>query len=204
MVVGIISEERLEKYLRATAQDKPKALILYGWNIQISESFYPLLSAVEVSLRNIISARMVELYGATWWDDGNYLNQIGDGKRIVRTARGKLRRGGRVTSGGMTAELNFGFWSKKLLPRHEAIFWIDFNRSFGDLPQTVTYETLSGRCDNVRLFRNRIFHHEPIFNRDISKEYSEIMELIKWLSPAKATWIKEYSRVMDVLRQKPR
>ena len=204
MVVEIISEERLEKYLIETGYDEAKALNLYGWNIQISESFYPLLSATEVCLRNIIAARMIELYGAHWWDDNAYLHQIGRGKRIVKTAQDNLRRNGRVTSGRMTAELNFGFWSKMLLPRHEAVFWADFNTSFSNLPAAVTYANLFDRCDQVRVFRNRIFHHEPIFNRNISQEYSQIMELIRWLSPAKEEWIKNYVRVMAVLRQKPR
>ena len=204
MVVEIISEERLEKYLNAAGHDKVKAVNLYGWNIQISEAFFPLLSAAEVCLRNTISARMIEIYGAQWWDDNAYLDQIGDGKRIVRAARGKLKRKGRVTSGGMTAELNFGFWAKMVLPRHEAVFWTDFNTSFSALPATVAYQDLSDRCDQVREFRNCIFHHKPIFKRDISHEYSQIMELITWLSPAKAKWIKDYSRVMAVLREKPK
>jgi hypothetical protein len=40
-------------------------------------------------------------------------------------------------------------------------------------------------------------------HRNITKEYSQIMELIGWLSPDKARWIKPYSRVMTVARQKP-
>lgn len=204
MVAEIISEERLANYLIAAGHDEAKALKIYGWNIRISEAFFPLLSASEVCLRNIISTRMIELYGNQWWNDAAYLDQIGQGTRIVKTARDNLRRRGPVTSGGMTAELNFGFWSKMLLPRHKAVFWADFNASFSDLPTGVTYEDLSDRCDQVRIFRNRIFHHEPIFKRDISLEYSHIMELITWFSPAKAAWIRDYTRVMVVLREKPR
>ena len=103
----------------------------------------------------------------------------------------------------MTAELNFGFWVNMLLARHEPVFWPDLHTSFTDLPPVVTYSALYTRCDAVREFRNRVFHHEPILHRNITKEYSQIMELIKWLSPDKARWIKQYSRVMAVARQKP-
>jgi hypothetical protein len=103
----------------------------------------------------------------------------------------------------MTAELNFGFWVNMLLPRHEPTFWPDLHTSFSDLPKHVSYDLLFKRCDAVREFRNRIFHHEPILHRNITKEYSQIMELITWLSPEKARWIKPYSRVMAVARQKP-
>jgi len=74
---------------------------------------------------------------------------------------------------------------------------------FPDLPAHLTYPHLYRRCDSVREFRNRVFHHEPILHRDITAEYSQIMELIRWLSLEKATWIKPYARVMTVVRQKP-
>lgn len=117
MVSSIISQERLTKYLKEAGYDKQRALDLYGWNIQISEAFFPVLSASEVCLRNTISARLIILYGPAWWEDAAFLTQIGNGKRIVKTARDKLRTKGAVTSGGMTAELNFGFWVNMLLSR---------------------------------------------------------------------------------------
>lgn len=204
MVANIISQERLTKYLREAGHDQQRALALYGWNIQLSEAFFPVLSASEVCLRNTICTQLIALYGQTWWDDQAFLLQIKkNGTRIVKTARDKLRTHGPVTSGGMTAELNFGFWVNMLLPRHEPVFWPNLNAAFPDLPPTVTYDALYKRCDDVREFRNRIFHHEPIMHRNITKEYSQIMELIGWLSPDKAKWIKPYSRVMTVARQKP-
>jgi len=203
LVLQIISQERLTKYLVASGHDAQRALDLYGWNIQISEAFFPVLSASEVCLRNTISARLLALYGPIWWDDATFLTQIKNGKRIVKTARDKLKAKGPVTSGGMTAELAFGFWVNMLLPRHEPVFWPDLIKSFPNLPPPVTYPVLYKRCDDVREFRNRVFHHEPIFGRDISQEYRQIMELIGWFSPDKALWIKKYSRVMAVLRQKP-
>lgn len=203
MVTNIISQERLTKYLKASGHDAQRALDLYGWNIQISEAFFPVLGASEVCLRNIISARLFALYGPTWWDDATFLMQIGGGKRIVKTARDKLRKKGKVVSGGMTAELNFGFWVNMLLPKHRPVFWTDLYSSFSDLPPAVTYNALYKRCDTVREFRNRVFHHEPILHLNITQEYSQIIELITWLSRDKAKWIKQYSRVMAVARQKP-
>lgn len=204
MVANIISQERLTKYLREAGHDQQRALALYGWNIQLSEAFFPVLSASEVCLRNTICTQLIALYGQIWWDDPAFLLQIKkNGTRIVKTARDKLRTRGPVTSGGMTAELNFGFWVNMLLPRHEPVFWPNLSAAFPDLPPAVTYAALYTRCDDVREFRNRIFHHEPIMHRNITKEYSQIMELIGWLSPDKAKWIKPYSRVMTVARQKP-
>lgn len=203
MVSNIISQERLTKYLKEAGYDNNRALALYGWNIQISEAFYPVLSAVEVCLRNTIVSQLTVLYGTIWWEDPAFVTQIKNGKRIVMTARDKLKKKGAVTSGGMTAELNFGFWANMLLARHEVVFWPDLHSAFPDLPSAITYAALYRRCDSVREFRNRVFHHEPIIHLDITKEYSQIMELINWLSADKAKWIKPYSRVMSVARLKP-
>lgn len=204
MVTNIISQERLGKYLVAAGHNPDRALALYGWNIQLSESFFPVLSAAEVCLRNIVVTRLIALYGLQWWNDPVFLAQIKSaGKRIVKTASDKVAKGGVVTSGKMTAELNFGFWVNMLLPRHQAVFWTNLHSDFPDLPAAVTYSHLYVRCDAVREFRNRVFHHEPILHRDITAEYSKIMELIQWLSLEKATWIRPYARVMTVVRQKP-
>lgn len=203
MVYDIISQERLTKYLIEAGFDRDRALRLYGWNIQLGESFYPVLSAVEVSLRNIVAAQINTLYGPVWWDAPDFLKQIGKGKGIVKAASRDLAKKGTVTSGGMTAELSFGFWVNMLLPRHEPVFWADFRSAFANLPPDVTYQAFYARCDSVRNFRNRIFHHEPILHRNLTKDYSEIIGLIRWMSPAKAKWIKQYSRAMAVLRQKP-
>ena len=203
-MVDIISQDRLGKYLIAAGYDVDRALALYGWNIQLSEAFFPVLGAAEVCLRNTVAVRIEALYGTAWWNDAAFHTQItNSGKRIVLTARDKLARSGQLTSGRITAELNFGFWVKMLLPRHEAVMWTDLRAWFTHLPTNVIYDDLHERCDAIREFRNRIFHHEPILNRDISKEHSQIMELIGWLSPDKAAWIKPYSRVMTVMRAKP-
>ena len=189
--------------MRAAGHDQQRALDLYGWNIQISEAFFPVLSAAEVCLRNTISTQLLSLYGPRWWENPHFLTQIHDGKGIVKRASSKIKKRGLVTSGGMTAELTFGFWVKMLLPRHEPVFWGNLYTAFPDLPSSVTYPDLYKRCDDVREFRNRVFHHEPILERNISLEYSQIIELVTWLSPDKARWIRNYSRVMAVLRQKP-
>lgn len=204
MVTNIISQERLTRFLEAAGHDHACALALYGWNIQLSESFFPVLGAAEVCLRNIVVTRLITLYGQRWWEDPDFLFRIRNaGKRIVKTAADKVARSGHVTSGKMTAELNFGFWVNMLLPRHETFFWPALHAEFPDLPAHVTYPHLYRRCDSVREFRNRVFHHEPILHRDITAEYSQITELIRWLSLEKATWIKPYARVMTVVRQKP-
>ncbi|HKK10317.1 MAG TPA: hypothetical protein VJ939_05740 [Bacteroidales bacterium] len=48
----VFSYDRLAPYLRKHNNDFNKAIAHYKANIEISESFYPLLSVLEVGLRN--------------------------------------------------------------------------------------------------------------------------------------------------------
>jgi hypothetical protein len=50
-----VSRKRFSTYLRETNNDFEKAIQLYQTNIHFSEAFYPLLSILEISLRNAIN-----------------------------------------------------------------------------------------------------------------------------------------------------
>lgn len=205
LVANIISQERLTKYMTAAGGDAEFALELYGWNIQISEAFFPLLSAAEVCLRNTVSARLIEKYGHKWWNDAQFHSVIGPkGKVITLRARQNLSRSGAVTSGRMIAELTFGFWVQMLRPQNVTDLWTPLHTYFADLPETISYDQFYDRCKEVAKLRNRIFHHEPIIERDILRDYGAILEIIKWISSDKGEWIQKYSRVAAVVRTKPR
>lgn len=181
------------------------ALELYGWNIQISEAFFPILSAAEVCLRNTVSARVIKEYGYQWWESAQFHSLIGStGKGIVLRTRKKLSKEGVVTSGSMIAELTFGFWVQMLRVENVPVLWEPLHTHFSDLPATVSYDDFYSRCDEVAKFRNHIFHHEPIIELDILHEYGKILELTKWISADKGEWIKKYSRVTAVARTKPK
>jgi len=205
LVANIISQERLTKYKAAAGGDENFALELYGWNIQISEAFFPILSAAEVCLRNTVSARVIQKYGYKWWENTQFHSLIGSkGKGIVLRASKKLSKEGVVTSGRMIAELTFGFWVRMLRAENVPELWTPLHTYFADLPATVSYDEFYSRCDEVAKFRNRIFHHEPIIQRDILREYGTILELTKWISSDKGEWIQQYSRVAAVVRTKPK
>lgn len=191
--------------MTAAGGDAAFALELYGWNIQISEAFFPALGAAEVCLRNTISERLIQEYGPRWWVNTRFHLLIGSkGKGIVLRTRNRLSRTGVVTSGRMIAELSFGFWVQMLRPENVAALWTPLHTSFTDLPPAVTYDQFYARCVEISKLRNRIFHHEPIIERDVMREYGAILELVKWISLNKSEWIKKYSRVAVVARTKPR
>jgi hypothetical protein len=56
--------------------------------------------------------------------------------------------------------------------------------------------------DSVRLFRNRIAHHEPIYKRHLAKDHDTIMRLIAAVSPETAEFARQRDRVPAVLARR--
>jgi hypothetical protein len=200
-----LSEERFHSYLVACGHDPDRALRLYEWNMRIAASFYPLLSSVEICLRNQIEPRIRQVFEPVWWEDVRFHELLGNrGKGIVLRARGKIcERQQEVTAGRMTAELSFGFWVNMLLEKYDSVLWENIHESFGDLPDGKAREDLRMLSAAALDLRNRISHHEPIFKRDLSKDYAQAMELMRWLGPAKAEWIRPQLDTMRILRERP-
>lgn len=108
-----------------------------------------------------------------------------------------------VTAGRVTAELSFGFWRNMLLPKYEAALWTPVHTHFQDLPANVGLLELEGSCERVRILRNRVSHHEPLIGRNITIDYSQTLELLRWLSSEKEAWLKPRLEIMAILRQRP-
>lgn len=204
-LIDALSVERFETYLFHAGYDKNRALRLYAWNLRISAAFYPLLACTEVAIRNCIVARIEQVCGPEWWLEPKLNELLGKkGGAIVKKARhGIEQRGLAVSSGRLTAELSFGFWCNMLLPKYEPMLWNPLYQYFPHLPQTVSRLALEQRCHNVRDRRNRVSHHEPLLKRNLSQDYADNLELLRWISPEKAMWIKPTLEVMRVMRDKP-
>lgn len=204
-LVRHIYEDRFSTYLKAAGFDADRAVALYAWNMQLAASFYPLLSAVEICLRNRIQPRLATVFGETWWLAPElHVVMGGTGKGIMlRAAKAIEKRGGRSTAGQMTAELSFGFWSNMLLPKYEDHLWQPLHSGFPDLPRHLSLGDLHHRSERVRDLRNRISHHEHIFRRNLTEEYSNAITLLAWVGPEKAAWIKPRLDTMKLLRARP-
>lgn len=204
-IVASISQDRFETYLRAAGFDPNRALELYYWNLEISASFYPLLAGVEISLRNQIETRLDSAFGPSWWVSSDFSENLGaKGSKILNKAvRNLHHRRQQITSGRVTAELSFGFWRNMLLPKYEATLWSPISPHFPNLPANISRQELETRCERIRSLRNRISHHEPLLKRDISKDYSQALQVLRWMSPEKANWIKPRLETMRILRRRP-
>lgn len=53
----------------------------------------------------------------------------------------------------------------------------------------------------MRLLRNRIAHHEPIYARRLDKDYESILNVLNWMSPEARIWVEASSRIPCLLAQ---
>lgn len=190
----------------AAGHDEARALALYQWNAQLGEAFHLPIQSVEIALRNRINAVLVAAFGAEWWKDAAFLKEA-DKRQCDQIEEAKARvtkRGQVIVTGQIVAGLSFGFWVSMLDARYNPSVWSHaLAAGFPHLPAGKTRHDLQKASRHIANFRNRIWHHEPIFKENITAEYSRCVEMLGWLCPHKLGWIKPQCKVMAVVRQKP-
>ncbi len=66
-----LSSPRFNLYLSNTNNDYEKACQLYKVNIELSEAFYPILSILEVCLRNAVNETLKTHFNDSFWFENN-------------------------------------------------------------------------------------------------------------------------------------
>ena len=197
-----LSMARFEPYLRQTNGDLPAAIALYWWNVSVSAAFYAPLHILEVTLRNSLHEQLItHFHRADWWDEPALLRRIG--RQMVKDARYKLEKRGRAASADdVVAELPLGFWVSLVSSAYDRNLWVPYlHRAFPnyDGPRAPLHTEL----DTIRMFRNRVMHHEPIHRRDLEADHQLILRVLGYLSTEMVEQLKPYDRVPSVLGQRP-
>lgn len=207
-----LSPERIATYVMAADGDKEKALRLYTWNTAISAAFYGPLQGLEVAVRNAMHRQLEAKYAADWYDnplcglDAGALNRIDDAKNKLQTGNYP------IDPPHIVAELPFGFWVSLLGKGGRPRFPETSKRNYDmTLWRPTLYKAFPNSrrsrsdthspLDYLRTLRNRIAHHEPIFNRHLEKDYQSILDVTEWICPKTAEWIKHHSRIEELLKQ---
>ena len=171
------------------------------------EAFHLPIQAVEIALRNRINSVLVGSFGADWWQEPRFLTQSDKRQNdaIVEVKARITKRGQILVTGQIVAGLSFGFWVSMLDARYNPAVWSHhLVAGFPNLPKTASRDDLQKVARRIARFRNRIWHHEPIFKANISEEYSVCMRALEWLCPHKLRWIKPQCKVMSMLRSRPK
>jgi hypothetical protein len=205
-----LSLTRIETYERAVVVvgDTGKAAVaLYNWNAQTSGAFMTPMHICEVVIRNAVSDALTAVYGNRWpwspvFEDSLPAPVSGYNPRrdIVQTRRYQ------PSTGKVIPELKFVFWQKMFTGRHDVRIWNShLRRIFPNLDSSTTVANLRKGIyedlEHIRLLRNRVAHHEPIFKRNLLVDFDKITSLIHSRCRYTAAWMIRMQRVTSYLTQ---
>ena len=203
-LLAAFSAARMEPYLKHCNGDAVKAFRLYAWNVEVSAALSGPLSCLEVVLRNALHERLTAMVGRSdWWRDGRVnLHDVAQ-RLLVDAATALAKRGKLQGSDGMVAELHFGFWIALVGKgrNYETTLWRPALRHA--FPHySGGRRDLHWELDSMRLLRNRISHAEPVHQRHLEADHQTIMNLIGYISPPAAEYVRRHDRVERVLRRR--
>jgi hypothetical protein len=111
-------------------------------------------------------------------------------------------------TGKVIADLKFVFWEKMLTNRYDQRIWNgQLLKVFPNLnpsdPINISRIKIYSDLEKIRKLRNRIAHHEPIFNRNLNNDLSIITELIGVRCLDTAQWMTANQTALSIIRAKP-
>ncbi|PWD97497.1 Abi family protein [Marinilabilia rubra] len=201
----IFSEERLEPYVKHHGGDFENAVKHYKSNIKISEAFYPLLSILEVGLRNNIHGQLERRFNdKNWFENPEFIKLVTRFQvdKITEARNAILREKKEISTGKIISELSFGFWTSLLDSKFEPSLWKNIRFAFPNCPKNNRKrKTMSKKFNGIRKLRNRIFHHEPIsWNLAALLNYeNEMIEGINWLDKDLISWSHDLINTKEII-----
>jgi len=202
----VFSSERMQKYLHLHKNNDTKATIHYKANLLLSESFYPLLSIFEVALRNSLNRELIKHFETTeWYFSISQTPGLKDlNQELIVAQKHITKRGEIITSSKIVAERTLGFWVRLLNSEYEKILWKSIRLAFPYLPKPERKRhNVSVPLNNIRNFRNRVYHNEPIswsFDK-LEEIHTEILMVLGWLNSQLPDYAKGITRFKEVLNQ---
>jgi len=196
----VFSTQRMAKYFSNYPNDEEKAILHYHINIELSESFYSILSIYEVALRNSLNRELSDHFGTEdWYLRLESIPGLRNLKGNINTAKKQIaNRNENITGNKVVAELTMGFWVRLFNAEYELILWKPLRKAFPYLEKRRRQRNnVSAPLNKIRDFRNRIFHHEPIswnLNK-LEETHARIFEVISWLNKDLPIIAKELDRV---------
>ncbi|MDQ7084792.1 MAG: hypothetical protein Q9M36_07595 [Sulfurovum sp.] len=147
----------------------------YIENIQLSNKFYVPLSLVEIGLRNSLNKLFISKVGEQWLFDKGFIKPQLQMK-INSSIKMLKQQNKHITQDNLIAELSFRFWTMLLKKTYkEYLRYNDLKQIFPNIDiekdKRVNRHYFFTKLNNIRIFRNKVFHFDKIINKE---EYQNI------------------------------
>lgn len=211
-----LSAERLSAYALPEDTDEVDTVARYLWNLALCSALQPALHTLEITVRNRlfnISRRIVDETKLSfdkvpcWLDACPSLLADRERQAVDKAKETIARRTRTMTEGRLVSALGFGFWvslCKKSYEQGHAggpRLWPGLaTRGFPHLPEAKrTRSRIFHALDPLRDLRNRVSHHEAVWDRKLNRSHQDIIETIGWINPDLATTLQQHSPLPAVL-----
>ena len=193
-IVQALSPVRLSSY-RKTSQTDVETLATYKKNVQLSMALYPVVQQFEVVLRNQLERVLVRTYGSQWYISTSFIQTLDPWARneLQKTVAKLTRNNPSTHSGAIVSESIFGFWTALFGVHYNQTIWFNHDRDLFPFATTQQRHIQQIRTDLkvIRELRNRIAHHEPIWqDKDLLVKYQSMVRLLEWMNPQVALWLR--------------
>lgn len=202
-----LSADRLSTYLHECSGDITAAITLYEWNTAISAALWETLGNTEVVLRNTVASRLAlrhtRLRRPRSWLDDPARELDSRAAADIAEARYRLQSKGKpATEGQLISELSFGFWRFLIARRYQTTLWPALAGGFRYAPNRAIH-TVENPIRRLHEFRNRLAHHQRVWNMDLPARYADMLDVIGFIDPDVRDWADRTSRVAAVLATRP-
>lgn len=213
-----LSRPCYNRYLNATANDSDRAKRLYNANIRLAQAFHPLITQFEVVMRNSLNLKLTAFFGDPDWiinQKNGFMHHpsLRQSHFFLRTNVQKaestlMRKQIPVTSGKIISDQTFGFWLAFFLGHHYTLVRGQPIHIFPYKPTHEDRASIYAKLDQIRAFRNRVNHCEPLcFNNhhvDCSNALhirNTLYDLIAWINPELVPFFQKVDNVPNKINQ---
>lgn len=199
----ILSSERLETYRLSPKEPPSDTLARYLWNLALCESLYPAIHLLEVVLRNQVHLALFPHFQEDWLlKTGERAILKQPAQRDVQKVIERLTSDRKpVTPGRVIAGLTLGFWVFLFSKPYEMPLWRkNLTTVFPGLPKQACKQPLiQPRLMNIWKLRNRVAHHEPIWNKTyLMSNYQDIIGFLNAMTPTAQALLKPVDRFPSI------
>ncbi|MGP4969009.1 Abi family protein (plasmid) [Glutamicibacter bergerei] len=219
-----ISKGRFQKYMDAANGDAKLALELYSWNADLGAALFKDFSHFEIALRNscdkALFRRGQSLNPKADWlksKDASLLvlpNSPGTQKTVRKLSESLedareysgFFKDSSLPRGKILAELSFGFWKYLFTHEMRQTLWeecLEIEFRYVDRTKTVDPTKLHADLEKLAKLRNRIAHHESIFDKSPQADHDALLRVIELLGAEANTFVRSHSTVRAIIASRP-
>lgn len=199
-----ISEPRFATYLQIAGNHEKYAVALYLYNARVAKAFLYPLGVVEVTLRNAVDQVLVNRYGQAWHQNVAFRTQTLTAEGLATLDKAIRRAGQQAPKSQIVATLTFDFWSNIFRPDYGDLWRTTVNIAFPNLMHGETRQEIQNLVKPINFFRNRIAHHEPVLDLNVTDVLAKIVRLTGLRCAETAAWLSHHCTLNTVVRTRPK